>query len=605
MTPRMMMSGFDRELSKHRLALAVKVACLLGVLAGCATAPPPQKTVEEPVVEEARSAADLMRRARSAPEDRAARLYLGAAGEYLTLGDAAGARTAFDLVEPGWLDGQQLAEYRLVSARLALAEGDPALASDALSQLPRSALDSPEVIRLQSEVCAANGDYACALTELERVAGDDPAENERIWQWLNASASLSSGAGAARPLPRVLSAWQDLHHALVTAYSLEDAKKRAVAWLTSHPDHPGSVLPPDAVAAIAAYQPARLHVGLVVPLSGPLARAGEAVRDGFIAGALLAGAAGRIDLTIYDAAAEPLPVIYERVLSDRVELLIGPLQKETVVALNELNPEIPTLVLNYLDSGTPPAPGVQQVGLAIEDEARTISSRLRADGIRQALLFHNYEDWSLRARKTLVEDAEAGGQMQLTVQPFTDLRTVTEAVGSAMDVAESQARHDQLAAALGVGLEFLPRAREDVDAVVALIGNSEANALVPALNFHFAQNLPIYASSQVTRSSRQGLNELRGFHVCELPFFLSGDSLYASMAAPLGLDRNPYASLVALGSDAFRLAERIQIGGSVSDMPLLGSSGLLRRLPDGRISRELAWGTVSTRGVVAETGARL
>lgn len=174
-----------------------------------------------------------------------------------------------------------------------------------------------------------------------------------------------------------------------------------------------------------------------------------------------------------------------------------------------------------------------------------------------------------------------------------------------MHVAESQERRDQLASALGVELEFLPRAREDVDAVVALIGNSEANALVPALNFHFAQNLPIYAGSQVTRSSRQGLNELRGFHVSELPFFLAGDTLHDAMAVPLALDRNPFASLVALGSDAFRLAERIQFGGAVTDLPLLGSSGLLRRLPDGRISRELAWGMISSRGVVAEPGARL
>lgn len=583
----------------------MKAICLLGLVAGCATAPPPERPIDQPVVEEARSAADLMRRARSAPEERAARLYLDAVQEYLAAADIDGARTAFAAVEPGWLDAQHLTDYRLAAARLALADGDPDRAADALSRLPRSALESPEAARLQSEVCAARQDYECALVELVRAAGDDPAENERIWRWLNASASLSS-TGASRAVPRVLSAWQDLHHALVTAYSLEDAQRRAVAWLTSHPDHPGSLLPPEAVTAIAGYRPARFHVGLVVPLTGPLARAGEAVRDGFIAAVLLAGASGRVDLTIYDAAAEPLPVIYERVLADRVQLLIGPLQKDTVTALNELGPEVPALVLNYLDRDAIPAPGLHQVGLAIEDEAQTIARRLQADGIQRALLFHNYEDWSIRARTTLVEQAETGGRLQLTVQPFTDVRTVTEAVGAAMHVAESQARRDQLAAALGVALEFLPRAREDVDAVVALISNSEANALVPAMNFHFADHLPIYASSQVTRSSRQGqLSELRGFHVSELPFFLAGDSLYASMAVPLALDRNPFASLVALGSDAFRLAERIALGGTVDDLPLLGSSGLLRRLPDGRIERELAWGMISTHGVVAETGARL
>jgi len=584
----------------------VKAACLFGLVVGCATAPPPEQPVEQPVLEEVRSAVELMQRARTAPEDKAAVLYLDAAQQYLAAEDLAGARAALDSVEPGLLDPRRLIGYRLVTASLALAEGEPDLASDALSRLPRSALDSPEAAHLRSEVCAARQDYECALTEIVRFAGDDPGENELIWRWLNASASLSPGIGAVRPSSRILADWQELHHALVTAYSLEDAKTRATVWLAAHPDHPASVLPPAAVSTITAYRPTRLHVGLVVPLSGPLARAGEAVRDGFIAAALLAGATGRLDLTIYDAAAEPLPVIYERLLTDRVQLIVGPLQKDAVVELNSLNPELPTLALNYLDRNTAPAAGLQQVGLAIEDEARTIAHRLQKDDVERVLLFHNYEDWSLRARTTLVDRAEAGGQMQLTVQPFTDVRTVTEAVGSAMHVAESQARRDQLAAALGEALEFLPRAREDVDGVVALIGNSEANALVPALRFHFADQLPIYASSQVTRSSRQGqLNELRGFHVSELPFFLAGDPLYGSMATPLNLDRNPFASLVALGSDAFRLSERIQVGGEVADLPMLGSSGLLRREPDGRISRELAWGMISSRGVVAEPGARL
>ena len=95
-----------------------------------------------------------------------------------------------------------------------------------------------------------------------------------------------------------------------------------------------------------------------------------------------------------------------------------------------------------------------------------------------------------------------GVRLELTVQPFTDLRTITESVGTAMHVAGSQSRRDELARLLGEELEFLPRAREDVDAVVALIDNTEANALVPALRFHFASDLPVYASSQTTRAVR-------------------------------------------------------------------------------------------------------
>ena len=43
--------------------------------------------------------------------------------------------------------------------------------------------------------------------------------------------------------------------------------------------------------------------------------------------------------------------------------------------------------------------------------------------VTRALLFHNYDDWSLRARRSLTEDA-AGSDLALTVQPFTDVRTI-------------------------------------------------------------------------------------------------------------------------------------------------------------------------------------
>ena len=232
--------------------------------------------------------------------------------------------------------------------------------------------------------------------------------------------------------------------------------------------------------------------------------------------------------------------------------------------------------------------------------ATTTAWSTTTDGVSRALLFHNYNDWSLRARRTLAEGADSTA-LELTVQPFTDLRTITESVGSAMHVAGSQSRRDELARLLGEELEFLPRAREDVDAVIALIDNTEANALVPALRFHFADHLPIYASSQTTRRARAGrLAELQGFHVSELPYFLSGDQVFAELAEPFDLANNPFASLMALGSDAYRLAERLSPDGEVV---LLGSTGLLRQEADGRIVRELAWGTI-TAGKVQGSSAR-
>jgi outer membrane PBP1 activator LpoA protein len=189
------------------------------------------------------------------------------------------------------------------------------------------------------------------------------------------------------------------------------------------------------------------------------------------------------------------------------------------------------------------------------------------------------------------------------IQPFTDMRTITEAVGKAMLVSDSQERKDELSAVLGFEPEFLARARTDVDGVIALVDNVEANALVPALNFHFANHLPVYASSQVTRRTRSGqLDELSGFHVSELPWFLEGNDLYALLNDPLSLDTNPFASLIALGADAFQVAERVGLLESLGDFRMLGSTGFLTLQSDGRITRELAWGRITGARVSADIG---
>lgn len=599
-------------ISKHIQAPSVKPSLArflslslfgLVILAGCATTPPPDTPPRETPTEVDESAEALMHRAATLTADGAAALYLQAAWAFLEADDLPGAERAYMSLEPGWLSQEALPDYHLLRATLELGRGELAAARQSYAMLPLQMRRSDRALRLASALCAAEGEYGCALKNLIRSDGDDPAANAEIWQLLGAELNMkalempSSDADPAR-----LSEWRTLHRAAVAPFSLHQSQAAVTSWLDAHPDHPAALIPPEPVSALLAARPEPQQIALLLPLTGPLARAGEAVRDGFLAAALMADTSEWLTLKVYDSAAEPIPLLYERLLVEGTDLIVGPLQKSAATTLNALNPELPILVLNYLDPDAIPAPELNQFGLAIEDEATTISQRLVNDGIERALLFHNYDDWSLRGRRTLSDAATAGhAGVQLTVQPFTDMRTITEAVGNAMHVADSRTRKDELAKLLGVELEFLPRAREDVDAVVALVDNNEANALVPALRFHFANHLPVYASSQVARRARPGqLKELDGFHVSELPYFLTGDPVHAAMAAPFNLDDNPFAPLIALGSDAFRLTERRQLADETGELILVGSTGLLKRQPNGRVARELAWGIVKTGTVRPE-----
>jgi hypothetical protein len=214
------------------------------------------------------------------------------------------------------------------------------------------------------------------------------------------------------------------------------------------------------------------------------------------------------------------------------------------------------------------------------------------------LAFHNGEEWSRRAMRALSES----WREPLTVQMLEDIRTVTESVGVAMHVAASQERHDEIQTLLGQQLEFVPRARGDVDAIVALVTPLEASALVPALRFHFAQQVPVYATSQTVRGvGPQRLRELNGFRISELPWFTEEEPSYRTLDAAFGLSGSPFAALYALGVDAFRLADRAPLIIDGHFTKLLGSTGELEFSPSGRIQRRLARAVISNGSVVGAT----
>lgn len=567
--------------------------------AGCQSTPAPDAGEPEAVETGPDASADsLLDAAADAPEGRRARLYLQAAEQLLAEGDPASAGAALAQVDVERLRDRQSARYLLALGRVALAEERLEDARAALLAVDPALLPRPlDAARATAELLVAEGRPQAAAAHLMAVEPpDDPGAQQRhndlIWHYLGqvppfeVIALGAQGAGTA-------AGWWRLKAQMLTSLTLTEQRERLEAWRRTHPGHPAAMQPPSALAVLDAPPPPVRRVALLLPLSGPLSRAGQSVRDGFLATYLSHRSQVSFDVRIYDTAAEPVPVLYERALVDGADVLIGPLDKDAVVQLNALEPDLPVLALNYLDDGQPAA-NVLQLGLAIEDEALTLERWLDDEQADRVLALYNAEDWSRRAVRALSDARDE----PLTVQMLENIRTVTESVGVAMHVAASQDRHQALQDLLGQELEFLPRARHDVDAIVALVTPLEASALVPALRFHFAGNVPVYATSQTVRGAdRERLRELNGFRVSELPWLTREEPTFTELDAAFGLRDSPFVGLYALGVDAFRLADRaaLIIAGHFTE--LLGSTGELEFTPNGRIQRRLA------RAVIA--GGRL
>jgi uncharacterized protein len=456
---------------------------------------------------------------------------------------------------------------------------EPAAAPDEL----QGAVDAAAAVARQSGAAAAAAELMAFADAATLPVPHLTTLHDALWGHLSSVGSIEAQARARSSRDHARGWWQ-LAHELRTSPTLAEQRRRLDRWLQAWPDHPGSGHLPTRLQALRDAQPQSRRIGLLLPLSGPLGRAGRAVRDGFIASYLHHRDDVAYGINVYDAAAEPIATVYERALLDDNDLLIGPLTKESVAELNLLDPEIPVLALNYLDEQIA-APNLLQIGLAIEDEAYTLTRWLEDAGMRRVLLFQSRDDWSVRASRAVAETWPD----PLEVQTLEDIRTVTESVGVAMRVAESRQRHSDLQSLLGEPIEFSPRARGDVDAIVALVTALEAAALVPALRFHFADGIPVFATSQTVRGlASNRLGGLNRFHVSELPWFVNDDPAYPDLDDAFDLDGNGFVSLYALGVDAFRLADRVSLllAGTVTG--LRGATGELDVLPDGRIQRLLA-----------------
>jgi outer membrane PBP1 activator LpoA protein len=316
------------------------------------------------------------------------------------------------------------------------------------------------------------------------------------------------------------------------------------------------------------YQPHH-HVALMLPISGSLAPLGRAVRDGFFT-AYFAERGPKPEVKIYDTgdSVEGAINAVKRADKDGAERMVGPLAREQVAALYERDVlDLPSLALNFPDSGLAPPRGSQQFGLPPDEEAALAAQRALDRGFRQVALIAQREDWAERAALAFRAQFEHGGGTIAGEGRIGDVdlaRALDEALG-----------------------------RHKVDAVFIAVKPNAARILVPQLRARGMTDTPILAISQIYGGSpSRGLDrDLDGVEFCDAPW-LHGlstglperDQVGRYLA---GAESNP--RLFAFGMDAFRLLPYLDWLTRNPDAFINGASGQLSMDSFGRVRRGLAW----------------
>ncbi len=535
-------------------------------LAGCASSPTPREA----------TAAELQARQMSA-EGR----FADAAQAWRSI--AANAR------------GSDAAFARLNAAEALLKADDAAGARSELAESARRRLLPTDQFRhdlvsAQLLIEAGQGREALALLQQDRasIPGDQQldwlstraraleATNDRFGMAaaLAARAQLLQGnerANGLRDAERQLKAVPDAALAQQAAFlddtdallplALREARRRGLDVQRSVRTPP----PADRPAASAdGYHPPR-RMAVLLPLSGELSPAGNAVRDGLLAG-YYAETRARPAIGLYDTKGTPegARAARDRAIAEGADLLVGPLSREEVAALAAAPVSGATwLALNRTAIASE---GGGSFALAPEDEGAAAADRLIERGLRTAVAMAEPDDAAQRALQGFRERFVANGGELLAVAPLDALG------GNAAEGLAVLAPHAARAQALFLAAR--------APAIRILMPQREAANLVA---------LPVLGTSLVQAGSEPRLDrELDGLQYPELPWLL-GDLVGPGDAEALGRTlpsaRGNAARLFAFGFDAWKVATYLdalrggaQLRGATGELGI-DAAGIVERVP--------------------------
>jgi uncharacterized protein len=542
---------------------------------------------------------------------REAELWLFAARAWLAAGRIDEADDVLSRLEAEALPADLRARFLLYSAQLALAQGDPATAEALTSSISGSA--SPEIrsdaLWVVAGIAAESGRLVDALNYLDErqslieSAGLKIDEQREIWALIE---GVEPPDEAVRP--DGLSPWADGWLTLATvAWMAWDAPwsydQGLRDWQTNHQAHPAVAILDELRRANQDRLAYPDRIAVLLPFSGRLASAGRAIRDGLMAAYEELPLEARPALRFFDSSLGVTSAYYGAV-DWNAHMLVGPLTKESVEALYDLNTRIHVLALNYLPDERHAQGRFFQFALSPEDEARQAARRALADGAVHVVALVPDSDIGLREVEAFREELEANGGLLVSSQAYDPASNdYSTQIMRILGLDRGRLRHQRVRAVVGVPLEFEARRRRDVDAVFVVANSRQGRLIRPQLRFHRATRLPVYATSSIHADPEVLADrDMDGIRFVEMPWILS-PGIGSQRAQSVIADAWPREAanrtrLHAMGFDAFRLVPVLFNQDAPLSRPLPGATGLLTLSDDNRVRRQLDWATFRRGQVV-------
>lgn len=481
-------------------------------------------------------------------------------------GDSARAQSLLAQVNARHLSGASGQRHTLLQAIAAIAGNQPAQALTLLTG--SAAIHAPLQAPWQLTTAAAQeaqGDLFSAAATFQRAVPllDGPARDAAVADvqrllgriddttLLNRSAALAADDGFYNQAGRALLA-RGL--ALPRPLTLDPAS--LPDFSTRAPAERDGYRPPNRIAVL-------------LPLSGQMAAASGAVRDGLLAG-YYAEHRRRPELQFLDTAgtAGGALAAYDKAIAIGADYVIGPLGRDEVDAVFSRNQlPVPVQALNHGKS-LPPA-GHLAFSLAPEDDGLMAAEFLLGRERRTALVLHSNDDNGRRAAAAFANQfAQRGGKVAASIA----ISDTPADIGSQLQVG--------------------------ADAVFLAVRGPQARALAPQLALAGLGAATRVGSSQLTSGTGkpeedQALDGIAFPGERWASHGVSGLPAASELAGRLPTARGGAARLLAFGFDAWKISAYLPHLASSTDQGLPAATGLLYLDGSGQVLRRPSWSTFS------------
>lgn len=614
MSPRLSTLPSTRRHVKAGLAIL-----LITTLGACGSNPNQNQsyTQVKPNKVQQLSPQQLLEKAEQAYGSDKQRYWLLAADALLQQGQPEWAQNTLANIDPENLNALQFIHYSLTAAIAASDNGSYFLAQELLAA-PRlkqlfeqaSLEQKQQLSELSASTYTLLGDTETASqTRIDRSKWlndeDQQKNNQALWQGLMMESANTLETLAQHNTLLELKGWYEL--ALIAkqdGVGIEQQQALVEQWRLQRPFHPAAIaLPQDLqlLNQIIAEQARR--VAIILPTTGRLGKAGQAIRDGFMVSLFQAQQQGSYipEVDFYNSEQADIQTIYNHAVSAGAEFIIGPLDKSKVAKLNQRPTlPVPVLALNYIVAPSQSQeatynPGLYQFGLATEDEARHSAQRAWLEGHKRAMILAPQSDWGNRGAAAFRKEWQQLGGVIVEEQQFTGNNDYSKVIENSLQLNQSTYRHRKLQQILATNLEFEPRRRQDIDAIFLLANSNQARQVKPTLAFHYAAYLPVYATSHIYngQQDKKANRDLDNIRFSALPWLLQQDSELQQQIKQFARPAAAYQRLFALGADSFKIYPRIRQLSQVNSARIQGGTGSLKMLSNGQVARQQQWAIIS------------